>query len=143
MKNDDGRIANLILVVVPVVIGVAIGLTFGQQITAGNPLDCAEIPQAGTLSTAFTLGGIVVVLLIGTIIAMFVAGPALSRALFLTAIAIVLTSCSTLVFAAPTTSCVSSAAVSGHARQELIGFSMASRLSRIPRNAFHGPTSLS
>ena len=104
MNNDGGgRIAKLILVVVPVVIGVAIGLKFGQQITAGNPLDCGEIPQAGTLSTAFTLGGIVVVLLIAAIIATFVAGPALSRALFLTALAIVLTSCSTLAFAAPTT----------------------------------------
>ncbi len=126
MNDDDGgRIAKLILVVVPVVIGVVIGLTFGQQITAGNPLDCAELPQAGTLSTAFSLGGVVVVLLIGTIIAMFVAGPALSRALFLAAIAIVLTSCSTLVFAAPTTSCASSVGASAYARQELIGFSMA------------------
>lgn len=113
MDDQGGRISKLILVVLPVVIGVGIGLTFGQKITAGNPLDCGDIPATGTMSTAFLLGGIVVVLLIGTIVAMFAAGPALGRALFLAALAIVLTSCSSLVLSAPTTSCAGPVGVYG------------------------------
>lgn len=105
---DDGgrRRSDLFWTVVPLVIGIAIGLSFGLKIAGGNPADCGgPIPASGTLSTAFFLGAIVVVLIIGTVVAMFSARPMFGRVLFIATIGIVLASCSGVALAPPTEAC--------------------------------------
>jgi hypothetical protein len=107
MDDRSGRLWDQVWTFVPLFIGAAIGLYFGLKIAGGNPADCGTgIPPAGTLSTAFLLGAIVVVLLIGTVVATFAARPMLSRVLFIATIGIVLASCSGVALAPATDACI-------------------------------------
>jgi hypothetical protein len=112
MDDRRSRVSDLLLVVLPLAIGGGIGLTVGQRIATGNPADCGE-PVIGTLSTAFILGGIVVVLLVGTIVARAVAGPMVGRALLIAAVGILLSSCASVVLTTPADSCPQASASQG------------------------------
>src|SRR5688500_13807640 len=104
MATRRVRPLDMLLVLVPLLLGGAIGWIVGQRIAVGNPAECGE-PALGVLSTAFLLGGTVVVLLVGTIIARVLLGPNVGRALFVVAIGILLSSCSAVVLASPADSC--------------------------------------
>ena len=105
MDDRRGRVPQLVRTVLPLLIGGAVGFLVGQRIAIGSPSDCGAVPAIGTLSTAFILGGIVIVLLVATVVAMAKARPIVGRALLIATVGILLASCATVVLAEPANLC--------------------------------------